>query len=86
MKFEEVLPALREGKAIRRTGGLWAEFMGCHQLIDNQLWDFYEHWVDAIDVHDLLADDWEVIDLEQEDLEQEALDADIQDFEEMLTY
>lgn len=61
MRFEEVLPALREGKAIKRTGGCWERINGCYQLIDNQIWDMYEHWVDAIDVYDLLADDWEVL-------------------------
>lgn len=62
MKFEEVLPALKEGKAIRRTGGCWQSINGCYGLIDNQIWDMYDNWVDAIDVQDLLSDDWEIVD------------------------
>ena len=61
MKFEEVLPALREGKKIRRTTDFWKNFIYCYQLIDNQLWDGAEEWIDAIDVLDLLADDWEIV-------------------------
>ena len=61
MKFEEVLPFLKKGKAIRRTNDVWKRFIHCYQLIDNQLWDGTEEWVEEIDVNDLLADDWEVI-------------------------
>lgn len=61
MKFEEVLPALREGKAIRRTNDFWKSFYFCYQLIDNQLWDGKENWVEEIGVSDLLADDWEEV-------------------------
>ena len=61
MKFEEVLPALRDGKAIKIANGFWTGFVGYYQLIDNQLWDMYENVIDAIDVYDLLADDWEIV-------------------------
>lgn len=61
MKFEEVLPVLRKGKTIRRTSDFWARHIGCYQLIDNQLWDMYENWIEEIGVLDLLADDWEVV-------------------------
>ncbi len=61
MKFEEVLPALREGKKIRRKNDYWLAYTGCYQLIDNQLWDMYENLIDAIDIYDLLADDWEIV-------------------------
>lgn len=61
MKFEEVLPALREGKAIRRTTDFCKSFIHCYQLIDNQLWDGTGKWVDTIDVLDLLKNDWEVV-------------------------
>lgn len=61
MKFEEVLPTLREGKAIKRRNRIWSAYNGCYQLIDNQLWDLYENWVEEIVVPDLLADDWEIV-------------------------
>lgn len=61
MKFEEVLPALRQGKTIRRRNSIWSRYIGCYQLIDNQLYDLYENWVEEIVVPDLLADDWKIV-------------------------
>ena len=61
MKFEEVLPSLREGKAIKRTGGFFSRYIGYYKLIDNQLWDMYENLVNALDTFELLADDWEIV-------------------------
>lgn len=60
MKFEEVLPFLREGKAIRRRNVIWLGYIGHYLLIRDQLYDLYENWVEEIDVSDLLADDWEI--------------------------
>lgn len=61
MKFEEVLPALRKGKAIKRTNTIWGIVFGCLQLIENRLYDFYENRIKEIDVKDLLADDWKEV-------------------------
>lgn len=61
MKFEEVLPALREGKAIRRMDKGWKNFHMCYRFIDNQIRDGYESWIEDIYVDDLLKNDWEVV-------------------------
>lgn len=52
MKFEEVLPALREGKKIRRK-----EWQKTHYYIGSRFCDVgYE-----LSLTDLLADDWEIV-------------------------
>ena len=61
MKLEDVLPALKEGKKIKRTNTIWCMCFGCLQLIENRLYDLRENWVEKIDVEDLLADDWEIV-------------------------
>ena len=60
MKFDKVLPALRAGEAIRRRSAFFFWYIGYYQLIGDQLYDKYENYIDAIDVYDLLADDWEI--------------------------
>ncbi len=60
MKFEEVLPALREGEKIKRK--IWYEDINYIILNENKeiisfKWGIY----DALSIKDLLADDWEVI-------------------------
>lgn len=65
MKFEEVLPALREGKKIRRKDIFWKDYYGFLSIIeeeenkivsDNVIDDTYE-----ITEKDLIADDWEIV-------------------------
>ncbi len=63
MKFEETLPALREGKKVRRKDSSWINFYDC----------IYVNWVGKVmpncayfedytlDTEDLDADDWEVV-------------------------
>ena len=61
MKFEEILPALREGKRIRRTG--WRNqgyirkiTIGIFELIADENNNTY-----VLTINDLCANDWEVI-------------------------
>jgi hypothetical protein len=54
MKFEEVLPALREGKGIRRTNEAWQEVYLCIDELAMQR-------CQEIRCMDLLQDDWEVV-------------------------
>lgn len=58
MKFEEVLPALRNGKKIRRTGWLDADYIYIRNgsIVDND-GDSFE-----IDLSITLNDDWEIVD------------------------
>ena len=65
MKFTEVLPALKEGKKIRRKDIFWKDYYGFLSIIeevenkivsDNLIDDTYE-----ITEKDLIADDWEVV-------------------------
>lgn len=85
MKIEEVFPALREGKAIRRKDEDWQEEYGFLYIIsplppahsyNMVLQTETQYRYSFIDNIDWRADDWEVIDLEHKDL-----DADLQDFE-----
>ena len=58
MKFEEVLPALREGKKIRRKSRKREEYFFAKK--DGSVLD--EHGYNAmLYVYGLLADDWEII-------------------------
>lgn len=54
MKLDDVLPALREGKSIRRTNKAWQE---AHICIDK----FAMRMCHEICCLDLVQDDWEVI-------------------------
>lgn len=62
MKFEEVLPLLKEGKKIRRKG--WAK---SNLFIYLRETNIMEKWSDNVErprrfYHsDILADDWEVV-------------------------
>ena len=58
MKFEEVLPALREGKRIKRN--TWPCYKYCYvkdNHIVNQNGELYVFGVEA----DILQDDWEIV-------------------------
>lgn len=64
MKFEEVLPALREGKKIRREDTVWQNYYGFlfiseteNEIISDNVWD-YDY---TITKEDLNADDWEIV-------------------------
>ena len=65
MKFEEVLPLLKDGYKIRRKDIFWKDYYGFLSIIeeeenkivsDNLIDDTYE-----ITEKDLIADDWEVV-------------------------
>lgn len=58
MKFEEVLPALREGKKIRRKS--WGRVHSFIIIKDDSLVDDYRCNV-VIYAYDLKADDWEIV-------------------------
>ncbi len=58
MKFEEVLPALREGKKIRRKS--WGRVRSFIIIKDDSLVDDYRCNV-VIYAYDLEADDWEIV-------------------------
>ena len=58
MKFEEVLPALREGKKVRRKS--WGRVHSFIIIKDDSLVDDY-HCNVGIYAYDLKADDWEVV-------------------------
>lgn len=58
MKFEEVLPALREGKKIRRKS--WGRVRSFIIIKDDSLVDDYRCNV-VIYAYDLKADDWEIV-------------------------
>ena len=51
MKFEEVLPALRERKEIKRKN--WKSYLS-YFATDND--------IDVLNLNDVLADDWEIVD------------------------
>ena len=57
MKFEEILPALREGKKIRRKS--WGRVHSFIIIKDDSLVDDY-HCNVGIYAYDLKADDWEI--------------------------
>lgn len=57
MKFEEVLPALREGKAIRRKCMLDRYYHIDNNHIYDEIGQLYTFGVEA----DILQDDWEII-------------------------
>ena len=58
MKFEEVIPALREGKKIRRKS--WGRVRSFIIIKDDSLVDDYRCNV-VIYAYDLKADDWEIV-------------------------
>ena len=58
MRFEEVLPALREGKKIRRKS--WGRVRSFIIIKDDSLVDDYRCNV-VIYAYDLKADDWEIV-------------------------
>ena len=58
MKFEEVLPALREGKKVRRKS--WGRVHSFIIIKDDSLVDDY-HCNVGIYAYDLKADDWEIV-------------------------
>jgi hypothetical protein len=47
MKFEEVLPALREGKRVRQRKGAWNDWTSFNEMM-------------SVSTKSLLADDWEI--------------------------
>ena len=64
MKFEEVLPTLREGKKIRRKDIVWQNYYGFlfiseteNEIFSDNVWDCDY----AITKEDLNADDWEIV-------------------------
>lgn len=72
MRFEEVLPALREGKKIRRNEWYSPKF---HYFLhehgeDNEIGLYYKldispttlaSSMEGIELRDILADDWEIL-------------------------
>ena len=64
MKFEEVLPALREGKKIRRKDIVWRNYYGFLFISETENKIFSDN-VDNYDYkiikEDLLAEDWEIV-------------------------
>lgn len=58
MKFEEVLPALREGKKIRRRGRSKSDYIliGTDDLVFDQDDEYFPFSLD-----DFLDDDWEIV-------------------------
>lgn len=63
MKFEEILPALREGKKIRRKDIVWQNYYGFLLTSETENKIFSDN-VDNCDYKitkdDLNADDWEI--------------------------
>lgn len=63
MKFEEVLPALREGKKIRRKDSSWINYYECiyvnrvGNVIPNRA--YFDDYI--LETKDLDADDWEIV-------------------------
>lgn len=63
MKFEEIIPALREGKKVRRKDHSWINFYDCiyvnwvGKVMPNRA--YFEDY--TLDTEDLDADDWEVV-------------------------
>lgn len=64
MKFEEVLPALREGKKIRRKDIIWQNYYGFLFISETENKIFSDNVVNddyRITKKDLCTDDWEII-------------------------
>lgn len=70
MKFEEVLPALREGKKVRRKDIVWKNNYGFIYIKDNKIifikgseiiFNSFNNNKYVLDEEDLNADDWEII-------------------------
>lgn len=65
MRFEEVLPALREGKKIRRGGIVWRNYYGFLFISETENKISSDSVVEncgyKITKDDLKADDWEII-------------------------
>lgn len=68
MTFEEVLPALREEKRVRRKDKVWQNFYGfifIKEQANNIFSDSVESWREyKLTKEDLLADDWEIMGVE----------------------
>lgn len=66
MRLEEVLPALREGKKIRRASQKNFCFTSCDKTlyclrrVDGNDNEWEEYFKDDLDFEDILAGDWEV--------------------------
>lgn len=67
MKFEEALAAMREGKSVRRA----IDFIGSKTYLTRlenycaliqKCQGFYEPYTRTLHGHDLMAEDWEVVD------------------------
>ena len=64
MKFEEVLPALREGKKIRREDTVWKNYYGFLFISETEDKIFSDNVVNdnyRIAKKDLNSDDWEIV-------------------------
>lgn len=64
MRFEEVLPALRTGKKIRRKDIVWENYYGFLFVIENQNKIFSDSALNddyKLTKEDLLVDDWEIV-------------------------
>lgn len=63
MKFEEILPALREGKKIKRKDIVWKNYFGFLFISDteNEIFSDSVGYYYEITKSDLNADDWEVV-------------------------
>lgn len=62
MKFEEVLPALRDGKKVRRASWENKDFTLSFDDLDNS----YPH---SLYFNDIFADDWEIVEEHEPDWE-----------------
>lgn len=64
MKFEEVLPALREGKKIRREDTVWKNYYGFLFISETENKIFSDNVVNdnyRITKEDLKSDDWKIV-------------------------
>lgn len=64
MKFEEILPALIEGKKVRRKNKIWQNnygFLFISEKDDTIFSDNPINWFYKITKEDLLVNDWEVV-------------------------
>ena len=63
MKFKEILPALREGKKIKRKDIVWQNYFGFLFISDteNEIFSDSVGYYYEITKSDLNADDWEVV-------------------------
>lgn len=61
MKFEEVLPALREGKQVRRKNGYYTYYLNKYSEDNYSFRDTVYNADRDIEANDIIADDWEII-------------------------